>query len=123
MSHKPAPLLNKKLLFANGEAAKNKHSKNILNMKKNIFLLAAAAIGFVSCQKSVDYGKLSSNFVVSTNRDQGAAFNSYKTYYISDTVINLGGTGKDSILIGGNAQVLVDKVKANMTSRGYNFVG
>ncbi len=92
-------------------------------MKKNIFLLAAAAIGFVSCQKSVDYGKLSSNFIVSTNVAQGVAFNHFKTYYISDTVSNLGGTGEDSIIVGGIATTLVNQVVTNMNARGYTLVG
>jgi hypothetical protein len=91
-------------------------------MKNFIFLIViAVAIGFASCLKTVDYEKLSSNFVVTTNFDKSAAFNSYKTYYISDTVVNVGGSGADSILTGANAQQLVDAVKTNMNNRGYTF--
>jgi hypothetical protein len=91
-------------------------------MKKHIFLLLAVAIGFASCRKEPDYNKLSSEFIVSTNFDKSVSFNTYKTYYISDTVINLGGTGKDTVITDANAQQLVNAVKTNMTARGYTFV-
>src|ERR1700761_4810072 len=91
-------------------------------MKKHIFLLLAVAIGFASCRKEPDYNQLSSDFIVSTNFDKSVSFNTYKTYYISDTVINLGGTGKDTVITDANAQQLVNAVKTNMTARGYTFV-
>ena len=91
-------------------------------MKKQIFLLMAVVAGFTACQKDVDYDKLSGDFIVSTNFDKSAAFNSYKTYFVSDTVINLGGTGADTILVGAAATQLVNQVKTNMNGRGYQFV-
>ncbi|NCD72365.1 DUF4136 domain-containing protein [Mucilaginibacter agri] len=91
-------------------------------MKNFIYLLLIVAIGFASCRKEPDYDKLSSEFIVSTNLDKTASFGSYKTYYMADTVINLGGTGKDTILNDANAVKLVAAVKSNMASRGYTLV-
>lgn len=91
-------------------------------MKNKLLLLIAGAIAFASCKKIPDYEDLSSEFVVSTNFDKTAAFDSYKTYYISDTVTNFGGSGADTLLVGTVAQQLVAAVKSNMSSRGYTFV-
>jgi len=91
-------------------------------MKNLIFLMMVAAIGFVSCQKTPDLNQLSSDFVVATSLDKTASFGSYKTYYISDTVINLGGSGADTVLTDANAQQLVAAVKTNMSARGYTLV-
>jgi hypothetical protein len=91
---------------------------------KNIifFFMMAVAMVFASCLKTVDYSKLSTNFVVGTNFDKSVSFSTFKTYYIADTVINLGGTGIDTVLTGAPAQQLVNAVTTNMNSRGYQFV-
>jgi hypothetical protein len=91
-------------------------------MKKLIFLILAGVTGFTSCQKTPDLSQLSSNLVVATSKDKTASFTSYKTFFVSDTVINLGGTGADTVLTDANAQQLVTAVKTNMTSHGYTFV-
>ncbi|WP_426668934.1 DUF4136 domain-containing protein [Mucilaginibacter sp. McL0603] len=91
-------------------------------MKNLIFLMMVVAIGFASCQKTPDLSQLSSDFVVSTNLDKNASFGSYKTYFISDTVTNLGGSGADTVLTDAGAQQLVTTVKNNMAARGYTFV-
>ncbi|WP_448702863.1 DUF4136 domain-containing protein [Mucilaginibacter sp. AW1-3] len=91
-------------------------------MKKHILLTILIAAAFASCRKIPNYSDLSSQFVVSTNYARGTAFNTYKTYFIADTVINLGGTGADTILVGAAAQQLVSAVKTNMNARGYTFV-
>jgi hypothetical protein len=91
-------------------------------MKKLIVLLAAfSGLVFSSCRKTPDFGQLSSELVVVTNRDNAAHFNDYKTYYISDTVANLGGSGADTILTDDNAKTLVQTVKDNMNARGYVY--
>ncbi|WP_448697864.1 DUF4136 domain-containing protein [Mucilaginibacter sp. AW1-3] len=91
-------------------------------MKKPIFLMMAVAIGFASCLKSPNLDELSTNFVVATNFDKTASFNSYKTYYVSDTIVNLGGSGADTILFNSDAAQLVNAVKTNMNARGYTFL-
>ena len=91
-------------------------------MKKPIFLMMVVAIGFASCLKSPNLDQLSTDFVVSTNFDKAASFSSYKTYYVSDTIVNLGGSGVDTILFDANAQQLVNAVKTNMNARGYTYM-
>lgn len=90
-------------------------------MKNLVLLIVCAALAFAACRKIPNYDDLSSDLIVATNYDKTAAFNTYKTYYISDTVINLGGTGADTILVDNTAKQLVTAVKNNMNARGYTF--
>lgn len=87
-----------------------------------LFFLVAAGLLTASCRKSPDYDQLSSNFVVITNADTTTAFNSFKTYYISDTITYLSSSSTDTILFDENAKKLVQTVKDNMNARGYSFV-
>jgi hypothetical protein len=89
-------------------------------MKK--YLLIIAVIIFTACESIPDYDDLSSEFVVSTNLDDNAVFSDYKTFYISDTVVNLGGEDADSLWIDDDAKQLVKRVKDNMAARGYTYV-
>jgi len=75
------------------------------------------------CRKTPDFSELSSNFITSTSRDPDGNFSQYKTYFISDTIVYIGGVGDDSIIVGAPAQQLIGTVKDNMNSRGYTFVG
>ena len=90
-------------------------------MKKVFTFIIVLFVVISGCRKSVDFDDLSYNFFVSTNLDQAANFGSYKTFFISDTVINIGGIGKDSLLTGPNAIQLVKVVKDNLIARGYTF--
>jgi hypothetical protein len=65
---------------------------------------------------------LSSDLVVATDRNLSANFQEYQTYHISDTIPNIGGTGRDSILVGDDALEIVNRIKQNMNERGYTFV-
>ncbi|NEU09585.1 DUF4136 domain-containing protein [Flavihumibacter sp. R14] len=88
-------------------------------MKKYFLIGVSIVIAATSCRKDPDFDDLSSDLIVSTNVDPTAQFNTYETFYISDTVANLGGTDEDSILTGPSAQQLVESVRANMVARGY----
>jgi hypothetical protein len=90
-------------------------------MKRNLLFVMLFVMVMSACRKSPDFDQLSSNFVVATNRDPAASFNSYKTYYISDTVAYLSSTSTDTIITGPNALALVNAVKSNMNARGYTF--
>jgi Domain of unknown function (DUF4136) len=95
-------------------------------MKRLLLLiigLISLITGLSSCRKTPDFDQQASDFVVVTNKDATANFTTYKTYYITDTVANLGGTGTDSIITGQTAQSLVQAVKDNMAARGYTLVG
>lgn len=91
-------------------------------MKKVIPLLLLAPILLSSCLKQPDTDQLQYNFVVATNTAKDADFNKYNTYYISDSVAYIGGTGNDTIIKNANSQKLVDAVKQNMNARGFTFV-
>jgi hypothetical protein len=90
-------------------------------MKKYVLLLVIIII-YSACQTVPDYEDLSSEFIVATNRDMNAAFDDYDTFYISDTIVNLGGTDSDTIWHDEDAAQLVAAVKENMAARGYSYV-
>lgn len=89
-------------------------------MKRHILVILAILL-LASCRKTPNFDQLSSQFIVNTNRDLQADFSSYKTYYISDTVLYIGdkGNGGDSTLPAEFAQQLVKVVKDSMAARGY----
>jgi len=91
-------------------------------MKKIIILLPLVLAIVTGCRKSPDFDELSYQFVVSTSLDKAANFASYKTFFISDTVIYVGGIGADSILVA-PAAPLVNAVRTNLTANGYTEVG
>jgi hypothetical protein len=92
-------------------------------MKRSIFYLyALAMIASYGCFKDPELGKLSSNFVVATNSAATAVFSSYQTYYVSDSVASISGSGTDTSIKNANSQQLVDAIKQNMNARGYTFV-
>jgi len=91
-------------------------------MKRFSALLLLSVALMTACRKEPDLSDLSLNFVVQTDRDPGAQFNSYSTFYISDTIAYLSANKNDSILVDENAKTLVATIKSNMEARGYTFV-
>jgi len=91
-------------------------------MKKVILFYFATITVITGCRKTPDFDQLSNQFIVSTSLDKNAVFNSYQTFFISDTIKYIGEIGSDSILVGLDAMQLVQTVKDNLTSRGYTFV-
>ena len=89
-------------------------------MKKNT-LLFLAIILLASCRKNPDFSQLSSQFIVATDYDKTANFSSYKTFYVSDTVLYVGGAEDGSFVQGPAAQQLVQVVKDSLTARGYVY--
>ncbi|SEW43568.1 DUF4136 domain-containing protein [Chitinophaga arvensicola] len=92
-------------------------------MKRINHLLLLALILLAACRKEPDLSQLSGNFVVQTDRDPAAQFNSFKTFYISDTVAYISSNPKDSILTDNTAKSLVAQIRKNMEARGYVYVG
>lgn len=90
---------------------------------RSILLFLSAIVLFTNCRKVPDFSELSSNFIVSTSLDKEAKFGNYKTFYIADTIINIGGAGDDSIIVGADASQIIQTVKDNLTSRGYVYTG
>ncbi len=89
---------------------------------KKILLFVVIVTGLSDCRKTPDFSQLSDNFVTATNRDKAADFSAFKTYYISDTIKYIGGVGDDSIIVGNDADQIIQTVKDNMGSRGYIFI-
>src|SRR4249919_426744 len=88
-----------------------------------LFTLIISTAVITSCRKTPDFDQLSYQFLVSTSLDQTADFGTYKTFFISDTIVYIGGIGDDSILVGSDAEQMVNTVKDNLTARGYTYVG
>jgi hypothetical protein len=86
-------------------------------------LLFLAIILLASCRKSPDFDPLSSQFIVATDYDKTANFGAYKTFYISDTILYVGGAEDGSFVDGPTAQQLVKGVKDSLTARGYVYTG
>jgi len=92
-------------------------------MKKIIISIPILLAIITGCRKSPDFDQLSYEFTVATSLDQAANFSNYKKYFISDTIVYVGGIGADSILVGPPAAELTKAVKDNMTANGYTLVG
>jgi Domain of unknown function (DUF4136) len=88
-------------------------------MKRNLLIILAICL-FTNCRKAPDFDQLSPQFIVSTSLDKNANFSSYQTFYISDSVANIG--AEDSFLVDDNSLRLVQTVTDNLTARGYTPV-
>ncbi|CAL1518677.1 DUF4136 domain-containing protein [Chitinophaga sp. MM2321] len=91
-------------------------------MKRFTALVSFALALLTGCRKEPDLSELSVNFVVQTDRDPNAQFNTYKTFYISDTIAYLSSNKNDTILVDDNAKKLVSTIRENLEARGYIFV-
>ena len=91
-------------------------------MRNKWFLLLLLLPGLGACSKSPDTGVLSTNFVVQTSRNQSSNFQSYKTYYIPDTIKLRNTNPLDTLWFDANAKQLIATVKSNMAARGYTLV-
>lgn len=88
-------------------------------MKKSILLIMLITIVMSSCQKLPPFENLSSNFVVTTNYEDGTNFKSYKYFAISDTIRTITSNPKDTVWYDANAQAIIQRVTDSMTTRGY----
>jgi hypothetical protein len=91
-------------------------------MKRFNHLLLLTLILLAACRKEPDLSSLSGNFVVQTDRDPNTQFNTFKTFYISDTVAYISTNPNDSILTDNTAKQLVAQIRKNMEARGYTYV-
>jgi hypothetical protein len=90
---------------------------------KQLIVGAVLVIMITSCKKEPSFDQLTTNFVVITNRDKTAQFESYTTYFISDTISFVSSVPDDDTIITGDAAAsIVTEVKSNMTARGYQYV-
>lgn len=89
-------------------------------MRKMLFF-ACLLLGLSACEKDPDMNQLDADLVVYTDYDKGADFGSYKTYFLPDSILEVGGYRatywKDE-----NAKAIINKVAAEMDARGYTRI-
>lgn len=86
---------------------------------KKIFPLFLMILLLASCQKDPDMSKLSDDFVVFTNYDKDANFESFSTFYVPDSVLVIGNTEKPAYWTATEADDVITTLVKNMESRGY----
>lgn len=87
--------------------------------------LALAAFGIWSCEPQPDDAKLFDQFVVSTNYDTTANFDSYLTYAIpTDTIGLISNLASDDTIVTGTsyARPVLTAINTNLEARGYQRV-
>ncbi len=88
-------------------------------MKKLIpFLLAAVVL--TACQKEPNLSELSSDYVVYTDYDTKANFSQYSTYYLPDSVLVIGASGKATYWKDEKADFILGVLENNMSQRGFD---
>lgn len=90
---------------------------------KKILLMFCCIAGMLmsSCEKDPDMGELNVNLVVYTDHDNGTDFGSFKTYFLPDSILEVGSIyasyWKDE-----NARTLIKEVESEMNRRGYTRI-
>ena len=86
---------------------------------KKILPLFLLVLLLASCQKEPDMSKLSNDFVVFTDHNKGAGFESFATFYIPDSVMVIGNSEKPEFWSVAEAGDIVSTLVGEMESRGY----
>lgn len=71
-----------------------------------------------SCQKDPDMSKLSDDFVVFTDHNKDANFESFTTFYIPDSVMVIGSSEKPEFWSATEADDIVSTLVSGMEGRG-----
>jgi hypothetical protein len=90
-------------------------------MKKSLFFILLIFL-FVGCYKEPNTGQLSSNFIVLTNYDSAANFQSYKTFVLPPYVGLISTSASDTILDPQYGDTILNEIAANLEKRGYTEV-
>lgn len=85
---------------------------------KKMLLLACMTLGMMSCEKDPDFGQMDANLVVYTDHDNNVDFGKYQTYFLPDSILEIGGY-KATYWKDENAMQLISKVEQYMNERGY----
>ena len=86
-------------------------------MKRDLFLAGLVLIA-ISCEKNPDMDQTDTRMTVYTDYDSEADFNKYKTYYLPDSLLDVG-SQRASYWSDENARKLVKEVEYEMNGRGY----
>jgi hypothetical protein len=91
------------------------------------FFLAGVILLLTACQPEPDAQQLIDEFVVATNYDPAADFNSYATYAIpTDTIGLISNNSSDTIIVASESDFprpVLNAIKSNLNARGYTQVG
>jgi len=86
-------------------------------MKK--LMILSAILTMAACYKVPNTDQLSTHFIVLTNYDSAANFNSYKTFVLPPYVGLISDNSKDTILDPQYGDTILAQISANLKSRGY----
>ena len=86
---------------------------------KKIFPFFLLVLLLASCQKDPDMSKLDNDFLVFTNHDKDAKFESFTTFYIPDSVLVIGTSEKPQFWTANEADDIITTLVNNMESRGF----
>ena len=75
-----------------------------------------------SCQKDPDMSKLDDDFVVYTDYDSATKFDSFTTFYIPDSIMEIGSTDSAYFWTSTEADQLVSTITDLLIARGYKQV-
>ena len=90
-----------------------------MNCMKKIIPLFAAICLFAACEKGPDMGKLDSNYLVYTNFDKSAKFDSFETFYLPDSLLIIG-ENKSAVYASDNESLgILNAFASNMAAKGY----
>ena len=84
---------------------------------KKIFPFFLLVLLLASCQKDPDMSKLDNDFLVFTNHDKDAKFESFTTFYIPDSVLVIGTSEKPQFWTANEADDIITTLVNNMESR------
>lgn len=87
-------------------------------MKKLIPLLLAFLV-LSSCEKDADMDKLDNDYLVYTNFDKKADFQSFRTYYLPDSILVIGDRKEAEYWKDNHAQEILAAYQDNMNRYGY----
>lgn len=90
-------------------------------MKKIIFFFLVT-FALSSCQKDPNMSDLDADFVVITDHDKDANFNSYSTYFVPDSVLIIDKNATPRYWKSDEAVDIIPAVVKNMNNRGYTQV-
>lgn len=90
-------------------------------MKKFFALLFILPL-FTACEKDPDTDKLDYDFVVYTDYDKSAKFDTYTSYYVADSVLIITDKEKPEYMTGTEGDKIISAVVSQMDARGYTRV-
>lgn len=90
-------------------------------MKKFFALLFLLPL-FTACEKDPDTDKLDYDFVVYTDYDKSAKFDTYSSYYIPDSVLIISNKEKPEYMTGTEGDRIIKSITDQMNARGYTRV-